>query len=270
MKQPSPARIAAFFDVDGTLLPAPSLERRFFSALRYRRKFRLENYLAWLAEALRLARKGIPLIGQSNKMYLRGVCVTEIEKGSVILDFFPEAIQRVAWHASQGHAIVFVSGTLEPLAEQAARTMERRLALRGITAEIHAIATRLEEAAGSWTGRIAGIVMLAEEKALAVRKLAANWGIDLAVSYAYGDTANDRWMLAAVGRPAAVNASNELARVARLYGWPEMSWRKAGEEGRGPGLHLAQKESSIAGVRAARDTRAAEEEIKRLNARSIG
>lgn len=105
-----------------------------------------------------------------------------------------------------------------------------QLAMQRVSAQIHFIATRLEEAAGSWTGRIAGTVMFGEEKARAVRKLAVNWGIDLAASYAYGDTANDRWMLAAVGRPAAVNPTNELANVARLYGWPEMRWHKAGGE----------------------------------------
>lgn len=88
MKQQGPARIAAFFDLDGTLLPAPSLERRFFRALRYHHKIRLENFLAWLAEAVRLAPKGILAIKQANKMYLRGVRVAEGESGNTIPDFF--------------------------------------------------------------------------------------------------------------------------------------------------------------------------------------
>ncbi|MGH9675757.1 MAG: HAD family hydrolase, partial [Candidatus Acidiferrum sp.] len=142
--------------------------------------------------------------------------------------FFPEAVQRVAWHASQGHAIVLVSGTLEPLAEEAARALERQVAQRGIAAEIHVIATLLEEAAGSWTGRIAGAAMFGEEKARAVRKLAANWGLDLATSHAYGDTASDRWMLASAGRPTAVNPSDELRRIARLHGWEEKRWKETG------------------------------------------
>ena len=161
MNQECPARIAAFFDLDGTLLAAPSLERRFLRTLRYRRAIRLKNFFLWLGEAIRMAPRGIAAITQANKMYLRGVRVAEGESGSgrthppagvhavlgngrgrmTIPAFFPEAIQQVAWHASQGHAIVFVSGTLEPLAEEAARAMERQLAMRGITAEIHVIST---------------------------------------------------------------------------------------------------------------------------------
>ena len=261
MNQECPARIAAFFDLDGTLLAAPSLERRFLRTLRYRRAIRLKNFFLWLGEAIRMAPRGIAAITQANKMYLRGVRVAEGESGRThppagvhavlgngrarmtIPAFFSEAIQRVAWHASQGHAIVFVSGTLEPLAEEAARAMERQLAMRGITAEIHVISTRLEESAGSWTGRIAGVAMFGEGKARAVRKLALNWELDLASSYAYGDTANDRWLLAAVGCPAAVNPSDELQRIARLYGWPEMRWNESGSETQRRRARLQKREA---------------------------
>jgi HAD superfamily hydrolase (TIGR01490 family) len=252
MSMESPARVAAFFDIDGTLLPAPSLERRFFRALRYRRAIRIRSLLLWLAEAARLAPRGIAAIAQANKMYLRGVRVTEGDSGSArtlasftpgfqeihsngrlritFPTFFPQAVQQVAWHAAQGHAIVLVSGTLEPLAEAAARSLERQVAMRGITAEIHVIATRLEEAAGSWTGRLSGPAMFGQEKECAVRRLALNWGIDLATSYGYGDTASDRWMLAAVGRPAAVNPSKELTSIAHLQGWLQLRWSEAARE----------------------------------------
>src|SRR5947208_13652124 len=48
------ARIAAFFDLDGTLMPLPSLERRFFRMLRKRHEIPLKNYFLWLGEALQL------------------------------------------------------------------------------------------------------------------------------------------------------------------------------------------------------------------------
>ena len=252
MSQESPARVAAFFDLDGTLLPAPSLEWRFFRTLRYRRAIPMKNLFLWLLEAVRLAPRGMTAIAQANKMYLRGVRKGKSVSGSggtnhplapgvqgmhgngrvqmTIPAFFPEAVQRVAWHASRGHAVVLVTGTLEPLGEAAARALEGQVAKRGIVAEIHVVATRLEEAAGSWTGRLSGPPMFGEEKARAVRRLALDWGIDLATSYAYGDSTYDRWMLAAVGRPTAVNPSNELARIARLQGWPEFRWSEATHE----------------------------------------
>jgi len=263
MTQECPARVAAFFDLDGTLLPAPSLERRFFRALRYRSAIRTRSLLLWFIEAARLAPNGVAAIAQANKMYLRGIRITEGENGSdrtfpsliprvpetggkgrarlTIPTFFPEAISRLTWHAAQGHAIVLVSGTLEPLAEAAAQALERQVAMRGITAEIHVVATRLEEAAGSWTGRLLGPPMFGDEKARAVRRLALNWGIELASSYAYGDTANDRWMLAAVGRPAAVNSSKELTSIAHLQGWPQLRWGGAAPETRKRRSHFAEK-----------------------------
>ena len=73
-------------------------------------------------------------------------------------------------------------------------------------------------------GRIAGEAMFGEAKARAVRKIAVETACELERCYAYGDTANDRWMLAAVGRATAVNPSKELAQIAELYGWPVMRW----------------------------------------------
>jgi len=59
-----------------------------------------------------------------------------------------------------------------------------------------------------------------------VQCIAAESGFDLARCYAYGDTATDRWMLGAVGSPAAVNPSRELDRIARLRSWPIFLWRE--------------------------------------------
>ena len=42
-------RVAAFFDLDGTLIGGPSLERRFFEELRYQGAIPLRNYFLWLA-----------------------------------------------------------------------------------------------------------------------------------------------------------------------------------------------------------------------------
>ena len=66
-------KVAAFFDLDGTLTPLPSLERRLFRMLRDRREIPLKNYFLWLREALELWPHGMSRVAQANKMYLRGV-----------------------------------------------------------------------------------------------------------------------------------------------------------------------------------------------------
>jgi HAD superfamily hydrolase (TIGR01490 family) len=238
--------VAAFFDLDGTLISLPSLEMRFFSLLRYRRLLGIRNYLAWIAEAARLLPRGINQILHANKMYLRGVRAdggTDIpvclfpgdqaaetgksrRQARMPVPLFPEAIERVVWHAERGHLLVIVSGTLEPLAQRAANAMEAELEARGLHSAIRVCATRLEVKNGAWTGRIVGEAMSNEAKARAIRRIADAEDLDLRRCFAYGDSANDRWMLEAVGKPAAVNPSNDLARIARRNEWAVLRWRK--------------------------------------------
>jgi HAD superfamily phosphoserine phosphatase-like hydrolase len=255
------AQIAAFFDLDGTLMPLPSLERRFFRVLRHRREIPLKNYFHWLREALELLPLGINAITHANKVYLRGVEMfdesgTENRGGSLVRKsgrpsrfradqaegqastlprrnprlpvprFIEDGVERVVCHAMLGHAIVIVSGTLEPLANAASRALEAELAARGFATKIRVCATRLEEDEGRWTGRIVGEAMFGEAKTRAVRKVAEEMGLDLSQSWAYGDSAADRWMMQAVGHPTAVNPTLRLARFARERDWPVLLWRE--------------------------------------------
>jgi HAD superfamily hydrolase (TIGR01490 family) len=251
-------RVAAFFDLDGTLVPWPSLEKRFFRMLRYRRAIPARNYFLWLREVIRLMPQGISAMLQANKMYLRGVQVFDEgdegdgdhsswhkdghqAKGQAsdlpskrarrnprfpVPGFFAQVVDRVAWHAKQGHEIALVSGTLEPLARRTARALEAELAERGITATIRVFATRLEEVGGMWTGRVLGEAIYGEAKARAAKRFAEEMKLDLGRCYAYGDSLNDHWLMEAVGRPTAVNPSNDLASIARTRGWPILNWEE--------------------------------------------
>jgi HAD superfamily phosphoserine phosphatase-like hydrolase len=252
--------VAAFFDLDGTLVALPSLEWRLFRALRYRREIPAKNYFLWLKEAIRLMPRGISAGLQGNKIYLRGVKILD-ESGEgdgdvssrhqsghaselgasqaegqaslappprirrlPVPTFFGQAIERVAWHAKQGDEIVLLSGTLEPLAREAAHVLEAELDYRGLAVKIRTIATPLEEMGGRWTGCVLGEAMFGEAKARAADRLAGEIGLILKRCFAYGDSLNDRWLMEAVGRPMAVNPSNDLASFARARGWPILNW----------------------------------------------
>jgi putative phosphoserine phosphatase/1-acylglycerol-3-phosphate O-acyltransferase len=220
--------VAAFFDLDGTLSPKPSLEKRFFSMLRYRHLIGLRSYFLWLAEAVRFVPGGISQIMHANKMYLRGVRMDEAICGADISfpPFFPEAIERMGWHGERGHSIVIVSGSLEPLALLAARALEAELGARRRACKIHVCATRLEEENERWSGRIVGEAMFGEAKAKATRRIAAEMDLDLLQCFAYGDSTSDKWMLEAVGKPTAINPSSDLVRIARRNDWPILCWRR--------------------------------------------
>lgn len=232
--------VAAFFDLDGTLVALPSLEWRFFRMLQYRRAIAAKNYWQWLIEAVRLAPRGLSMVLHGNKKYLQGVAANRLAEGGLnpAPTFFGQGLGRVAWHARQGHTIVIVSGTLEPLANEAAQAIEHYLRARGILPAIRVCATRLEETDGRWTGRVWGEPMFGEAKARAAKRLAQEMRLDLGRCYAYGDSMKDRWLMEAVGRPVAVNPSKDLAAIARRHGWPVQNWK--GEENLGQRPRLAR------------------------------
>ena len=220
----------AFFDIDGTLLPNPSLELRFFWDLFHRGKISCGNCLRWSARMLRLAGTQPSAAVLANKMYLRGLprnIFREIEDRpqALLPEFFPAAMQRVWWHALRGDAIVLVSGTLAPLAEMVKAALQRELLWRGVERNIPVLATRIELEGGCCTGQVDGPPMFGRAKASAIAGFARQQGIALGQCSAYGDHALDCWMLAAVGNAVAVNPSPGLSRAAHFHGWRVVRWQ---------------------------------------------
>jgi HAD superfamily hydrolase (TIGR01490 family) len=232
--------VAAFFDIDGTLLPWPSLEWRLVRWLISQRAIPIGSSGFWLANAARLAPRGIEMMRHANKLYLRGINaagpVDETlrrvpprrtkQAGMTVPRFFPAGIEQIAWHAVQGHAIFLISGTLEVLAREVALALTVLLAIRGVAARIGLGATRLEEIEGRWTGKILGEPIFGEAKARTIRRLAFENKLHLQACYAYANGWSDRWMLEAVGRSVAVNPDKELRQLARVKEWPIFWWRQ--------------------------------------------
>jgi HAD superfamily hydrolase (TIGR01490 family) len=217
-------KIAAFFDIDGTLVPEPSLEWRMFRQLRRRGAIPWMNYARWGAEALCLLPRGLAAITQGNKSYLHGMRVEQVLEATETIAFFEEGVARVEWHARHGHEIVLTSGMIKPMARMVAIALECELEARGLEREVLVSATRLEERSGIFTGRVTGEANFGEAKRRSMEIAARALQIHLRESHAYGNTMRDLPMLRAVGHAHAVNPGKELAQVANSNDWAIWHW----------------------------------------------
>jgi HAD superfamily phosphoserine phosphatase-like hydrolase len=86
------------------------------------------------------------------------------------------------------------------------------------------VCNRLEFRSGYATGKLLDPVIGGHDGGRFVETYAREHGIDLAASSAYGAHGPDVLMLAAVGRPCAVNPDYTLRRAAREAGWPVMDY----------------------------------------------
>jgi HAD superfamily hydrolase (TIGR01490 family) len=232
--------VAAFFDIDGTLVPTPSLEKRLLRYLRWRGEIGWTDFarcampmlLQMLRGVFRKDWRGFECAAAQCKAYLAGVPTAAMDAWLNWLarhpvELIPETLRRIEWHSQQGHQIFLLSGTLQPLASALARI---------IPVPVKVCATELECNNGRYTGRVRGETICGPAKARAMDRLAAKSSLDLDRSFVYGDSFADRWMLARVGHPAVVqvagNSSWRMARLARRRGWPVLRWPAANPEQR--------------------------------------
>jgi HAD superfamily hydrolase (TIGR01490 family) len=206
-------RIAAIFDVDGTLIAGDSLERIFIKFLWRRGELNWRDLFCFGVNALDALLTGRSPF-KANKAYLRRKNASRIRRLArecfeleIVRRLLPGAIDRLRWHQSSGHFPILLSGTLDLLLEPLAEYL-------GVSARI---GTELETEGRIFTGRIAGMHPFGEAKAESVRLM--NGLFNLNRSFAYADSYADRYMLAQLGYPVAANADPRLRRLAEKRGW---------------------------------------------------
>lgn len=220
-----PTAVAAFFDVDHTLLAVNSARLW----VRHQRRTgkmsaaRALRSLAWLVR-YRLSLLDLEAVTAKAVRDYRGVPVDEVAaetrawfEAEVARWICPEGQARVARHRQDGHVVALLSSgtrfSVEPLAE--------RLGVE------HVICTRLEEQDGVLTGRHLAPACAGPGKVVLAERFAAEHGIDLSRSYFYTDSFSDLPMLERVGRPQVISPDPRLHRRARARGWPIERWRAA-------------------------------------------
>ena len=218
-------QVAAFFDVDGTLVNSTIVHYyvRFRLQLLHPliRPFWLAGFLLKIPYYLLLDRVSRTKFNQVFYRNYRGMEVERLKQLSLeTFDTFlrskiyPAAAEQILEHKEKGHLVVFVTGSLDfiitPLAEH-------------LQAD-HVLSMLLQEQDGKFTGELTSSPLGEEEKARVMKAFAQEHGIELAGSYAYGDSRADLPMLRCVGTPVVVNPGKALCQIASESGWQICEW----------------------------------------------
>ena len=220
-----PRRVAAFFDLDKTIIATSSvfafnrsfldeglLSRRSVIDLAYTQlAFSLSGadgeQMAKVRQAMATATKGWEP-AQVERI------VTEALTERVSPTVFVEAQELLSEHRALGHDLVIVSASGEELVAPIARML-------GVD---HYAATRMSRDADGRYGGSIEFYCQGTGKAEAIRAFAQRYGWDLDSSYAYSDSATDLPMLEEVGHPTAINPDRALRKEALERGWPILTF----------------------------------------------
>lgn len=222
--RPERGRVAAFFDLDKTVIAKSSalaFSRPFFAqGLITRRSVLQSSYAQFLfllsgADHDQMERMRAHLTSMTAGWDVEQVRAVVAETLHDIVDplIYAEAVDLIADHKARGHDVVIVSASGEEVVAPIAAAL-------GAT---HSTATRMVVADGRYTGDLE-FYCYGDGKVEAMRELAVSEGYDLAKCYAYSDSVTDLPMLEAVGHPTAVNPDRALRRAASESGWPVLSF----------------------------------------------
>ncbi|THG31064.1 HAD family hydrolase [Naasia lichenicola] len=215
--------IAAFFDVDNTLLRGASLfhlgkgaRRRGIVTLPMLARFAVKAASFMLVgenrhhlEQVRI--QALEVIKGQTRADLRGLA-EEIYEKYLARAIWPETLGLAHDHISKGHQVWLVTSTPDFLAN----VIAERLGLTG------AMGTPLETEDDVYTGQLSGPLMHGSGKADAVALTASHIGAPLGECWAYSDSANDIPLLTLCGNRIAVNPDRTLRRHAVASGWSIM------------------------------------------------
>lgn len=214
------SRVAAFFDLDKTLISASStlaFTRPFYEHGLLSRSAVLKAAFAQIAFALTAAdhnqvehlRRHITdmSLGWDAEQIRRIVSDNLTEVITPLL--YDDALRLIADHKAQGHDVVLISASGIEMVEPIGAHL-------GVD---HVAASRMRIVDGRYAGHLESYCY-GEEKAHAMAALASAHDYDLARCHAYSDSVTDLPMLAAVGHPHVVNPDRGLRAAAIENGWP--------------------------------------------------
>ena len=215
--------VAAFFDVDGTLI-AKNSGPLYMKFLRRRGEIRRRDALRtiYLYLRYRLNLLDIEHALEQSSVWIRGRAEADIAAHcriwyqEMVRQYLqPEMVRRVRMHREKGHLVAILSSTTNYLADPLAEEL-------GIE---HLLVSRLVVKDGRFTGEAHRPICYGKGKLHWARRFAAEHQVDLAASFFYTDSVTDAPVLEIVGHPQVVNPDPFLRRLARQRGWEVMQLR---------------------------------------------
>jgi len=221
-----PARGAAFFDLDGTLVKTNIVHHFAFYARNQptllgslRKSAKTALSLPVFLAADKLSRK---LFNRLFYGYYEGesedrlvMLAEELFEDVLKPAIYPKARDLLDEARRAGLRTVIITGSLD----FTVRPLARFLGVDDF------IANTLEFAGGYATGQLGKPFVAGATKAQLIRDYARAHQLDLDASFAYSDSYSDYPMLAVVGHPTAVHPDLRLRTVARSYDWPIVDLR---------------------------------------------
>lgn len=214
---------AAFFDLDKTVIAkasvvalGPQLRARGFIRRRTlaRAVFSQLMFLWFGADHDKMdkfRREMLSIAKGWNRQEVRDL-VTETLDDVIEPLIYREALELIDFHLSRGDEVWIVSSSPVEVVEPFANIIN-------VTGAIASRASVDEN--GLYTGEL-DFFCQGANKAVAIKALASERGLDLSECSAYSDSETDIPMLEVVGHPYAVNPDRPLAKVAQERKWPTM------------------------------------------------
>lgn len=219
----APKRIAAIFDLDGTLIPHSSAEWVFFSHLLRRGILNPFNLVQMLGPIWSF-RGDLHAMLRGNKRYLRNKKVQQIRlearryfdpKMETLV--FPEVRALIEEHRNTDDLLLLLSGSLDVIAD---------CFVRGLRMDGQESA-HLEVRDGRFTGRISGVTPFGVGKLEAFQNLTRAFDLDLNQTTLYANMYTDRHVLNAAATAVAVNPDERLRMYASRRNWRIVDVKKA-------------------------------------------
>jgi HAD superfamily phosphoserine phosphatase-like hydrolase len=216
--------VAAYFDLDGTLLDASS-EKTLTAYLGRKRPWRIPyGAVAWVLGLTSNLLRGRSLYDAARNrghFSLASWSVLEsfskrIANENLSKKITQEAQDSLRWHKSQGHRVVLVTATIAPMAEAMGEVL-------GMDA-VYGCGPDVREGilSGSERGwsvpRRKGKIAIVEADAL-------QHGHELEECYGYGNTMADSWFMRITGHPVAINSKGSFRQFAEDQKWDMHDWK---------------------------------------------